>query len=276
MAYKDIILQDGPFCYWRLGETSGTTFVDEMGRANMIGQGRISLGQDPQQGTWSNKSALFHGIASSYAECASTNWATLVPNNSGVTFEVWLKPTSMPSGHKMPLAFFGNFNYLSINEAAAYVSLKVSGGQVTLSGTNSMIAAGNWYHVVATWDGTRLRMYTNGVIDTTGAGAAGTTDFQNGIARIGQYTDGTSFFPGYIDEVAFYTYALTPQQILNHYRAKDIVDTFPVTATTQAYGEPIRTELPPRTGRKNQLTRNRRKVTPIDPDDLTMSERGDL
>ena len=74
------------------------------------------------------------------------------------------------------------------------------------------IPAHVWTHVAGSWDGATLRVYVNGVLDTT---AATTRNPKNGFSplRIGQRGNGGTFFNGQIDEVRLWSVARTAAQI---------------------------------------------------------------
>jgi len=81
--------------------------------------------------------------------------------------------------------------------------------------------AGQWVYLVGTADGVAWNLYRNGVLvattpDTVGAGLA------NGGWAFGARNDNlfveTPFFWGSIQDVAIYGYALTPQEIQQHYQ----------------------------------------------------------
>jgi hypothetical protein len=74
-----------------------------------------------------------------------------------------------------------------------------------------------WIHLVATFDGTTAKMYTNGVLSFSAAAAFApnlTQPFYIGWNPV--YAAG-SFFTGYIDEVACYKSVLSPGRINAHY-----------------------------------------------------------
>lgn len=87
----------------------------------------------------------------------------------------------------------------------------------------TVIAAGAWVHIAATWTGTTaaggLIIYLNAVQDNT-ATATGTsvTDNANPLC-IGSEQAGVSNFEGLIDDIRIYNAVLTPAQIQNNFNA---------------------------------------------------------
>src|SRR5581483_8786864 len=77
-----------------------------------------------------------------------------------------------------------------------------------------------WYHLAVTWDGTNAVFYVNGVAATTSAIVYKAVDpvaGYDGSIGSGPQT-GHGAFAGGVDEVAFYTNALSADRILAHYQ----------------------------------------------------------
>jgi len=119
-------------------------------------------------------------------------------------------------------------------------------GQSTLPNAGT---AGTWNHVVTVWDGpgSKATMYVNGeqVAEGTGTYVANTDDHDPAVAvrgpagfGIGSYNNsgpGENQYNGRVDEVAFYDYMLTPEQITAHYKnAMDPKRTLPYEAVVLA------------------------------------------
>ncbi|MCA9390294.1 LamG domain-containing protein [candidate division WWE3 bacterium] len=105
-------------------------------------------------------------------------------------------------------------------------ALYIGSGVLELVENNSTIATGTtnlnssgatWYHVAATWDkdvnGGEAIVYVNGIPEGSGTQASSLTDYFQTI-RIGLTAGGFTGFDGLIDEVKFYTSALTPEEVL--------------------------------------------------------------
>lgn len=94
--------------------------------------------------------------------------------------------------------------------------------RVTLEGNppGSGLAAGTWYHVAATYDGSRMRIYLNGVelADRACSGSIQTGNNAGIPLGVGAFPENaTSWvdeFPGALDEVKIWKRALTATEIL--------------------------------------------------------------
>jgi len=87
----------------------------------------------------------------------------------------------------------------------------------------SVTAAGaidSWVHVVATYDGTDLKYYENGVLKDTATSVGAPAGWSSQDFLLGKHTYGstsTTHFRGYFDEFAIYRKALTADQVRDHY-----------------------------------------------------------
>lgn len=88
------------------------------------------------------------------------------------------------------------------------------------------ITTGQWYHIMATWDGTTMKLYQNGVLMGTAA-LSGTVGSATNAPAVGVNPGGPSgYFPGEIDEVAIYNTALSAARVLAHYQAASEITGF--------------------------------------------------
>jgi hypothetical protein len=91
--------------------------------------------------------------------------------------------------------------------------LKTDGTTTTLVASSGNLPLNTWYHATATYDGTRMRLYLNGVavgsIVKTGAISTSTSVPTN----IGRNPNGSNYMHGVIDDVRIYNRALTAAEI---------------------------------------------------------------
>ncbi len=134
--------------------------------------------------------------------------------SSGFTAEAWIKADV--------LATRNIFSQYGSSQEAFSLFLK-SGGifefTVTTDGntdlyfdtTNTGIVTGTWYHVAVTFDGTTMRAFVDGVASGTKA-VSGTMFNSTAPVEIGSRNNG-HYFDGTIDEVRFWSRALTQTEI---------------------------------------------------------------
>ncbi len=73
--------------------------------------------------------------------------------------------------------------------------------------------ADTWYHLAATFDGTVLNAYVDGVLTTSNPEAQGVPFFEPGTLTFGKHARGEYFFAGTIDDVRLYGRALAENEI---------------------------------------------------------------
>ena len=84
------------------------------------------------------------------------------------------------------------------------------------------ISAGQWYQVVAVWDGAKPMIYVNGVLDSAYDIAGGLSTIGTaGHAYIGYDETNNRYFDGAIDEVRIYNRALSAQEVSNLFNAEN-------------------------------------------------------
>jgi Concanavalin A-like lectin/glucanases superfamily len=81
------------------------------------------------------------------------------------------------------------------------------------------VSAGTTYHVVGTYDGSNMRIYVNGVLESTFARSSTVNDstFGGVLASPGWGTLPSPAFQGQLDEIAIYGTALSPTRIQIHF-----------------------------------------------------------
>jgi hypothetical protein len=108
-----------------------------------------------------------------------------------------------------------------VNTTSGYL-LDMNPTQLRIGGTQFLtvsyaVVPGTVYHIVGVSTGGTGAIYINGTL--VGSGAYQSSLPLAGTAHIGVNNLGAEHFLGTIDEVAVYNYALTPGQVLAHYKA---------------------------------------------------------
>lgn len=226
MSYSSEVLADSPIVYWRLGEASGTTtMVDSSGNGHdeTYSTG-VTLGA-PSLLTSTPTTAATFLAADTFSAWAS--WQ----NAASITVEAWIKTSA--SGIRAILdrdtlttanrawqfrLNAGKLEFVRVGNAAGSLSAVTA----TSPGTVNNGAA---HHVVATYDGTSIRLYIDGALVTTTTASGGvrqpttSTKFGIGVSHAVGGSGVTAQFDGVIDEAAYYGTALSGARILAHYNA---------------------------------------------------------
>jgi len=138
------------------------------------------------------------------------------------TITLWAKWTTA-DGNERPLVNDDGAGYftLSLNQGTS-TGNKLQFATYESSAANwiqgaTTIQAGQWYFVAAVWDDTGTnKIYLNGVEDATGTGH----NPQLGTTAIRLAKWGSDYFSGVMDEVAFFSEALTATKVADIYKRR--------------------------------------------------------
>lgn len=233
MAYETQVLADAPIHYWRMGEASGPTLVDEIAGNNITLPGSgVTLGEPP---------LAYDSTETSISSGASTNDAALTtPVALGTTYsvELWVNPTTLDASFRTLISDSSANNddglYIRNNSIAIF-----SGGvQTTNTAGTGDIVADELYHVVITANGFSSQIYVNGAL--WGADISPNTF---NVGRILAEEDNSVPLIGRIGHLAIYDKELTLDDVIRHYTANigTPEETFAqlITADTPTYHWPM-------------------------------------
>ena len=175
----------------------------------------ITLGPMWFDGKYS-KGLSFDGL-NDYVQVPDSN--SLDITNS-LTISGWVRPRSYPTGgiglvSKGP-ASWDHAYALELDGGSILFRLKNNLGQCW---TSSIVGIDTWTHVATTWDGSTMKIYTDGVPRAT-CSFSDTLPTNSYYLRIGgDYAQGPyyNFFNGLIDEVKIYSRAMTQEEITKEY-----------------------------------------------------------
>ena len=166
-----------------------------------------------------NSSIGFNGSSSAINV---PNSSSLNPTNA-ITMEAWVKWNVNPSTGQ-PWANIINKNgddgyqiqHTSTNSFFE-TAIKTNVKRTYIQSTTQAVA-GNWYHVVGTWDNTSnlLKLYVNGNLERTGSLTGSIISSAQNVG-IGKRSWNDRYFNGSIDEAAIYNRSLSPNEIKDHY-----------------------------------------------------------
>lgn len=214
-SYHSLILSDSPVGYWRLGETSGTTIIDEFINHNGTYLNSPTLASQGLISNDLNTSVLFN-----IGNKGRINNTTSIDLVSNFTLEIWVKTTNTSMNSLIFGTYDGGSNLghgIGLFNTNVFMAFN---GASPLIVSAPMIYDGNPHHIVCTYTGTSPnitgRVYVDGILIGTSLNrSVSSTSFLD----IASYTNSSGGMVGNMDEAAIYNYVLTPTQILNHYNA---------------------------------------------------------
>jgi hypothetical protein len=223
-TYSDTVLADNPIAYYRFEELPGATVVLDSSVSGAYAGTYFfdDSGNYPELGApgIDTNSVLFHLYpGASGSPRAEIPFSPDLNPAGPFSVEVWLRPTSAPAGvTRCPLSSWGNGNAYDgwfIYQVGGYWIWIQRVGDIWLQAPGA--TALQWSHLVGSFDGTNTSFYVNGQFQAqalaTNAAPNSSEPLYIGCRDVFDYP-----FDGNVDEVAIYTNALTPSQILTHYQ----------------------------------------------------------
>ena len=239
--YATVVMGDNPSAYWRLDETNGTTAFDSAGGHDGLYSGSLTLGVAGALPGVSDTAVHFGGGS------VEVPYSPVLNPSTAFTVEFWANPDNEPSATYVPLcsqyrngSVRDGWCFYDENDALTF-ELQMgdpNGVSYYAYGGGPEPFGGQWYYVVAIWDGTsNLTVYADNELvgHNTQVGNGGVY-VPNSSAPwwIGVRADANYAFDGGIDEVAMYNYAFTTDQVSNHWSIRfqtSAIVTQPVGAT---------------------------------------------
>lgn len=206
-------LLDGLVGYWKLDESSGNA-TDYSGNSNTGTPTGVTQGASGKI----NTAYTFAGGGSSYLDCGTN--ASLRMTAAG-TLSAWVYQTT--SNNYATVIGNDDFDtdrhgYNFFIRLNGTISLELASASASQSVNGSTISNNSWHHIAATWDGTNVHIYIDGVDgganSQTVTPTANTASFKIGNASIGSYD-----YVGTVDEVGVWNRALTGAEITSLYNS---------------------------------------------------------
>ena len=180
-------------------EGAGTTVADASGTGNA---GTIGSATWTTQGKYGN-ALTFNGTSAR----VTVPDAPSLRLTGGMTLEAWIYPTA--STLWKDAIYKGNDNYyLRASRQGRPAAGGIFAGSYAEAYGSSNLAANTWTHLAATYDGSIIRLYVNGVQVATQAKTGAIATSSNPLTIGGDPIYGQSFH-GRIDDVRIYNRALT-------------------------------------------------------------------
>ena len=221
LSYRDVVLEDAPLGYWRLGEPP----MSAMGM-NEIAQGvpgayvdSVELGVPGALAGDSNTAAGFDGMTASFELGDIFDFVGM----AAFSLEAWIRPTSYSGDYqgvfsKEMYDVDGREGYLLTVRGGEFIAVeRWRDGVQTWVGVPSP-PTGSFVHVVATFDGTTMCIYLDVSMSSCVTSDVILADTSAPLL-IGHRGAPSETFAGVIDEIAIYDHALSSARINAHYAA---------------------------------------------------------
>jgi putative IMPACT (imprinted ancient) family translation regulator len=189
----------GLMAHWKLDEQTGaTTAVDSSGNGN---HGILS------GGTWSPTGGRIGGALQFDGTDDVVN-ISAISFNYPITYSAWIKPTTTSGSHAALGRYYGGYKLGTASTSFSY-NIYTSANN---SRTSDTVTANEWAHLAATYDGTTITYYLNGVSVATVAQTADLSQTSSAW-QIGAHGHSNEYFQGYVDDVRLYSRVLTSTEI---------------------------------------------------------------
>ncbi len=192
--------------YWKFNEGSGTTTADSSGNNNT---GTLTNG--PTWVTPGKVGAAALAFNAANLQAVNVNNSASLNVTSGITIASWINVTNWGGNRRILQKGNSDNQYRLLAENGVF--------KFDLSGvgtlTNALPATNTWIHIAATWNGSTMIIYTNGVQQSSLAatGTIATTTDPLAIAKKNGSTVNGDFFDGKLDDVRVYNRALSAAEV---------------------------------------------------------------
>jgi len=230
--YPTTILGDNPVVFYRLNEAQGATVAADSSASGQY-PGNYNYSANSLYPILDEPGIDSNSILLSVAEpsTVTSGYYDILNQQAPFSVEIWARPTSLDLvNYRCPVGNFSGWGVASVSgwyiyqtpgSTMSFVWVTPGGGWIQ----SSTLPILDWYHLVATFDGTNVSFYINGaLIGTQNESATFVANIVNNPSvnsvSLGSRGDSSGYgaFDGGLDDFAYYTNVLTAGQILTHYQ----------------------------------------------------------
>jgi hypothetical protein len=215
--YALAVLADGPVAYLRLDDTGGTAPTNLVGTATATLTGACTPGVPGRVGL----ALELDGSSCRLSLGSAFPFADKAP----FTFELWIRPSLVNASVRRILNRGSKSGATTSGYELHVNELRVLTARYGLTTHDGYVAGASppttsFTHLVMTYDGVAVRLYTNGVLDDHHASPSSIVDPDDGELVFGDLASGVFYkFAGAMDEIAIYDKALPKERVEAHFDA---------------------------------------------------------
>ena len=212
-TYAQEVLADGPTLFYLLDEAASPG-VDLAGTTTQSTITGVSWAQ-AGIGAGATSAAFASGSL-------RTSTAAALGGHGAITLEALVHATDW-SGDRLVVAVSeagSEVIFLRPQNGVLRMTIETSAGNYTTITGSTVMTTVRTYHIAGTWDGSQVRLYVDGVLDTTVALGSRFTPASAPFVQLGRRPAGSdSYFAGRLAGVAVHMGALSGARILAHAQA---------------------------------------------------------
>lgn len=211
--------------WWKMDDKIAQYARDASGYGNdgTLGANTGSSTDDP---TWKSSAYCHSGSCLSFD--GSTDYATVSSKDSleissAITVSAWIKQAANNANNGILYkgGFAGAHGDYQMNVVNGVVQFTVGVYSHGIQTSSAVLSVGRWYYIVATADSSAMRIYIDGVPQSTscfvGTCTPGSISTSNTNLIIGGYFSSSFLFQGSIDDAKIWNYALSQAEIAYEY-----------------------------------------------------------
>ncbi|MBU1997851.1 MAG: LamG domain-containing protein, partial [Candidatus Omnitrophica bacterium] len=218
-AFNNVIIGDGLIGYWKLDETAEDSCSGGEDSCDFSGYGNHgTFGGDPTISTtlprpfrFDNQRSVDFDGTGDYVDISDSQFDI----TGHISVAAWAYIRAYPetdtivskaesSGYALEIGDDGFFQF-AVHNGAGYI----------IADGNSAINTSQWYHLVGIWDGSNVRLYQNGILQTDAPAMTGSISTNDYALSIGSNPGATrsGYLNGIVDDVRIYNRALLADEI---------------------------------------------------------------
>lgn len=207
--------QPVPVLHWTLDESSGSVAHEMNGLSPGVLLGGVQW--DPNGGHHLG-ACRFDGVDDRILLGA----CDITTGTGGMALSLWIKPDLVTGMERVILAKASGsqlqdhvWSLALVNATAVRFRLRTGGSTKELTTPPSSIFSGAWYHVIASYDGSSMRIYLNGALMAESAVTGSTGYHPQVVASLGALNTGVHPFSGWVDDVRIHDRGLTQNEVID-------------------------------------------------------------